>query len=41
LKVVDYGDEFTRKALGNKFERTFAMIKPCSVKKIGAIIHTI
>lgn len=41
LKFVDYGDEYTRKKLSCKKEKTFAMIKPDALDKLGPIIDMI
>ncbi|KAF4527902.1 hypothetical protein B566_EDAN011293 [Ephemera danica] len=41
FSIKDYADEFTRKALSSKTERTFAMIKPDAVKHMGEVIKTI
>jgi len=41
LKIVDFGDVFTRKALEVKKERTFAMIKPDCYLHIGKILDII
>nr|KAG5687916.1 hypothetical protein BaRGS_014365 [Batillaria attramentaria] len=41
LNVVDYGDQYTRSKLCNKKEKTFAMIKPDAVDKLGQILDGI
>lgn len=41
LTIVDYGDEYTRRSLTSKKERTYAMIKPDSVDKLGHILDII
>ncbi len=41
LKVVDYGDVFTRKYFENKRSRTYAMIKPDAYAHIGKILDLI
>ncbi|XP_013415203.1 nucleoside diphosphate kinase 7 [Lingula anatina] len=41
LNFVDYGDEYTRKKLSSKKERTLGMIKPDSMKKMGEILDLI
>ncbi|XP_070539278.1 nucleoside diphosphate kinase homolog 7-like isoform X2 [Ptychodera flava] len=41
LKFVDYADDFTRKRLSTRKERTLAMVKPCSTDKVGHIIDMI
>lgn len=41
LKLVEYGDLFTRQKFESKRQRTFAMIKPCSYTNTGKIIDAI
>ncbi|XP_022088200.1 nucleoside diphosphate kinase 7-like [Acanthaster planci] len=41
LNLVEYADEFTKKQLSSKKEKTLAMIKPDAVSKFGAIIDMI
>lgn len=41
LKIVDYGDEYTRSKVEGRSERTLAMIKPDAVKHLGKILHAI
>ena len=43
FKILDYADEFTRKAFDQEHhvEKSFAMIKPDSYTNIGKIIHII
>mmetsp|Transcript_11333 Transcript_11333/g.11411 ORF Transcript_11333/g.11411 Transcript_11333/m.11411 type:complete len:136 (+) Transcript_11333:97-504(+) len=41
LKVVEYGDTFTKSHFENQRERTFAMIKPDCYNHIGKIIDRI
>eukprot|EP00741_Cyanophora_paradoxa_P015084 tig00020848_g14555.t1 len=41
LKIVEYGDEFTKKKLENRRERTLAMIKPDAVQHAGKILDAI
>jgi hypothetical protein len=41
LKVLDFGDEFTRNLLGNRKARTIAIIKPNAFANAGQIIDTI
>jgi len=41
LKVVEYGDEFTRKRFEKKRETTFAMIKPDCYNQMGKIIDAV
>lgn len=41
LKLVEYGDLFTRQRFESKRQRTFAMIKPDSYTNTGKIIDAI
>jgi len=41
LKIVDYGDVFTRQRFENQRQRTFAMIKPDAYTQMGKIIDAI
>jgi nucleoside-diphosphate kinase len=41
LKIVDYGDGFTRKLLEETRSTTFGLIKPCSYMNIGKILDMI
>ena len=41
LKVVDYGDVFTRKMFEQHRQRTFALIKPDCYPQMGKIIDAI
>ncbi|XP_071949761.1 nucleoside diphosphate kinase homolog 7-like isoform X2 [Antedon mediterranea] len=41
LTIVDYADEFTRKQLSQRKQRTLAMIKPDAIGKVGPIIDII
>lgn len=38
LNIVDYSDEFTKKALGSEKEKTLVMIKPDGMAKMGQIL---
>eukprot|EP00873_Tetraselmis_striata_P014003 jgi/Tetstr1/434267/TSEL_023374.t1 len=39
LQILEYGDEFTRKSLSGKAQKTLAMIKPDAYRHIGEIIE--
>ena len=41
LTIKDFGDEFTRRKLRAKTEKTFAMIKPDCIGKMGEILEVI
>jgi len=41
LKLVEYGDLFTRQRFESKRQRTFAMIKPDAYTNTGKIIDAI
>jgi nucleoside-diphosphate kinase len=41
MNIVGYADDFTRKKLGSRQEKTLAMIKPDAVGQLGAIIDII
>ncbi|KAL3130446.1 hypothetical protein ABBQ38_008268 [Trebouxia sp. C0009 RCD-2024] len=41
LRVIDYADEFTRKSLSNRQERTLAMVKPDAVQHLGSIVDAV
>ncbi|XP_072021755.1 nucleoside diphosphate kinase homolog 7-like [Amphiura filiformis] len=41
LTLVDYADDFTRRALSTRKEKTLAMIKPDAISKFGPIIDMI
>jgi len=41
LKIVEYGDEYTRKALTDQKGRTLAMIKPDAYNNIGQILDAV
>jgi nucleoside-diphosphate kinase len=41
LKLVEYGDLFTRQRFESKRQRTFAMIKPDAYNNTGKIIDAI
>mmetsp|Transcript_14303 Transcript_14303/g.38796 ORF Transcript_14303/g.38796 Transcript_14303/m.38796 type:complete len:381 (+) Transcript_14303:202-1344(+) len=41
LKLVAYGDEFTRSKMQARHERTLAMVKPDAYKHLGKIINAI
>jgi len=41
LKIVNYGDEFTRNNLSNSSESTFALIKPDGFGQIGLILRSL
>ncbi|CAG5119448.1 unnamed protein product, partial [Candidula unifasciata] len=41
LKIVEYGDEFTKRKLMSRLERTLGFIKPDSLDKMGDIIDAI
>ncbi|OWF55446.1 nucleoside diphosphate kinase 7-like [Mizuhopecten yessoensis] len=41
LTFVDYGDEFTRRRLANKKERTLGLIKPDAVPKMGQVLDVL
>ena len=41
LKLVEYGDLFTRQKFENKKQKTFAMIKPDAYTSTGKIIDAI
>lgn len=38
IQVVDYADDFTKKSLSQVSEKTFALIKPDAIHKMGKII---
>jgi len=38
LHIVDFADEFTKKALGNSKEKTLVMVKPDAMAKMGEIL---
>merc|ERR1719331_1746360 len=41
LKIIEYGDEYTKKALEEKKCKTLAMIKPDAYNNIGQILTSI
>jgi len=41
LKIVDYGDDFTKKNLSNQLEKTLGLIKPDTISRMGEIIDAI
>ncbi|MEW5319871.1 MAG: hypothetical protein WDW38_010990 [Sanguina aurantia] len=41
LKIIDYGDEYTRRQLESSSERTLAMVKPDAFKNLGKIMNAI
>ena len=41
LKIVEYGDLFTRQRFENQKQKTFAMIKPDAYQNTGKIIDAI
>ena len=41
MKITEYGDLFTKNKFESNKERTFAMIKPCSIQNCGKIINII
>jgi len=41
LQIVDYGDDFTRRTLSNKLERTLGFIKPDTIDKMGDVIDAV
>jgi len=41
LKIVDYGDDYTRRKLSSKKERTLGMIKPDAIEKLGQVLDKI
>ncbi|XP_044130061.1 nucleoside diphosphate kinase 7-like [Bufo gargarizans] len=41
LHLVDYGDQYTARRVGDKKEKTLAMIKPDAVPKMGSIMESI
>jgi len=41
LTIVDYGDDFTKRTLSNKLERTLGFIKPDTVDKMGDVVDAI
>ncbi|KAL6754216.1 nucleoside diphosphate kinase [Haematococcus lacustris] len=41
LKIIDFGDEFTRSRMEAKSERTLAMVKPDAFKHLGKILNAI
>lgn len=41
LKLTEYGDEYTKRKLGSKKERTLGLIKPDAVAKMGPILELI
>lgn len=41
LKLIEYGDEHTRKQIEGRAERTLAMVKPDAIKHVGKIINAI
>ncbi|XP_054876177.1 nucleoside diphosphate kinase 7 [Poeciliopsis prolifica] len=41
LKLIDYGDQFTANKLGSRIEKTFGLVKPDVLNKIGDIFELI
>merc|ERR1712087_125251 len=41
LNIISYGDDYTRKTLSSKKERTLGMIKPEAIEKMGQILDKI
>jgi len=41
LTIIDYGDDYTRRKLSSKKERTLGMIKPDAADKLGQILDKI
>eukprot|EP00878_Enallax_costatus_P033073 GHUV01036457.1.p1 GENE.GHUV01036457.1~~GHUV01036457.1.p1 ORF type:complete len:120 (+),score=32.60 GHUV01036457.1:575-934(+) len=41
LRLIEYGDEYTRHAVESRTERTLVIIKPDAVKYMGKIINAI
>ncbi|XP_025079362.1 nucleoside diphosphate kinase 7-like isoform X2 [Pomacea canaliculata] len=41
LTIIDYGEEYTRRKLSEKKEKTLGMIKPDGVEKLGQILDEI
>eukprot|EP00882_Tetradesmus_deserticola_P033432 GHRQ01038195.1.p1 GENE.GHRQ01038195.1~~GHRQ01038195.1.p1 ORF type:complete len:115 (+),score=18.40 GHRQ01038195.1:887-1231(+) len=41
LRLIEYGDDFTRQSIENRAEKTLALIKPDAVKHMGKIINAI
>lgn len=41
LTIVDFGDEFTTKKLSSKKEKTFSLIKPGCIDKMGDILERV
>mmetsp|Transcript_21800 Transcript_21800/g.52094 ORF Transcript_21800/g.52094 Transcript_21800/m.52094 type:complete len:375 (-) Transcript_21800:558-1682(-) len=41
LKIIEYGDEYTKKSLSSKTEKTLALVKPDAYQYIGKIIQAI
>lgn len=41
LKLVEYGDEYTRRKFGSYKEKTLALIKPDAISKMGSILEDI
>mmetsp|Transcript_23564 Transcript_23564/g.51719 ORF Transcript_23564/g.51719 Transcript_23564/m.51719 type:complete len:378 (+) Transcript_23564:84-1217(+) len=41
LKLVDYGDDYTKRIMESKSERTLAMVKPDAFKHLGKIVYAI
>uniref|UniRef100_A0A1I8GTJ9 Nucleoside diphosphate kinase n=1 Tax=Macrostomum lignano TaxID=282301 RepID=A0A1I8GTJ9_9PLAT len=39
LTFIDYGDDFTKRRLGQRTERTCALVKPAAFAKAGAILE--
>eukprot|EP00798_Chlamydomonas_sp_ICE-L_P024150 gene24154-9736_t len=41
LKIVEYGDEYTKRKFEEQGERTLAMVKPDAVRHLGKIVNAI
>lgn len=41
LKILDYADNFTRKELGSRLERTLMIVKPDCVSKVGEVLEIV
>ena len=41
LKIVEYGDEYTRSRMEPKSERTLALIKPEALQHLGKILNAV
>lgn len=41
LKLVEYGDDFTRAALEPRSEKTLGLVKPDAIQHLGKIVHAV